>query len=140
MDTPHRTTALLRAWWLCCALTCFVASAAAQGIETRNSAVVLVGNTTNCTQPATIDFDEVKQKTPEWKTIRSEGIPPGSSRYQLEYSKMMRRIRDACSKVATSQGRDCVVREGDITNDNGLDVVDLTDDVVAELESGGSDA
>ncbi len=117
------------------AVIALTAALSAQGIEVKSSAVVLAGSTANCTQPATIDFDEVKEATPEWKTIRSEGVQAGSARYQLLTSKMNQRIRSACSQVASAESRDCVVREGDIRNDNGLDVADLTDQVVEQIEN-----
>ena len=105
----------------------------AQGIETRSGAVVLYGNTTRTTQPAQIDYKKVRAKTPEWKTIRSKGVQPGSARYSLLTSAMAKRIRDACRKVAEDSGRDCVVRKGDVKDANGLTVVDITGEVTQRL-------
>ena len=46
---------------------------------------------------------------------------------------MNRRIKRAPSSAADSEGRDCVVRRGDVKNSNGLVVTDLTSEVIAEL-------
>jgi hypothetical protein len=108
----------------------------AQGITTKGKAVVLYGSPSNTTKPATINYETVRKKTPEYQTIRSEGVRKGSARYELLTSRMGARIREAAGRAAQSKGVDCVVRSGDIANDNGITVVDLTGEVVAELESG----
>jgi hypothetical protein len=110
--------------------------AAAQGVELKSSATTYFGSAASCTQPATIDFDRVRDATPEWQTIRSEGIRKGSARYSLLISEMNARIHRACRKAAEEAGRDCVVGHRDIKDDRGLQVEDLTDAVVAKLESG----
>lgn len=110
------------------------ASLAAQGVQTRGGATAIYGNAAICSQPATIDFDSVKKKTPEWKTIVSDNIPESSGRYQLLMTQMNNRIRRACETVAQSEGRDCVLRQGDIAEDNGLEVVDLTAKIKAEVQ------
>src|SRR5690606_25794620 len=51
-------------------------------------------------------------------------------------SEMNARIQRACRKAAEDAGRDCVVGHRDIKNDNGLEVVDLTDEVIAKLDAG----
>ena len=107
----------------------------AQGIQTKRTAVVLYGSTANCSQPAKIDHKSVQKATPEWKTIRSEGVRKGSARYDLLISGMNRRIKSAVANAAEADNRDCVVRKGDITNANGLTVADLTQAVIAELDS-----
>ena len=113
----------------------FATSASAQGIEVKRSASVLYGSASACTQPAVIDYDDVKKKTPEWKTIRSEGVRPGSARYSLLMSELDQRVQRLCQRVAQDEGRDCVVRKGEIKNDHGLEVADLTDKVVEAVEN-----
>ncbi|MHC4851702.1 MAG: hypothetical protein ACYTF5_06750 [Planctomycetota bacterium] len=108
---------------------------AAQGIKTKRSAVVFYGSPTTCSQPATIDYKKVRKATPEWKTIRSEGVRKGSARYDLLISAMNSRIKRACKSAAEAAGRDCVVREGDIKDARGLSVQDLTKGVIGALES-----
>ncbi|MHC4515437.1 MAG: hypothetical protein ACYTGW_20805 [Planctomycetota bacterium] len=108
---------------------------AAQGIKTKRSAVVFYGSPTTCSQPATIDYKKVRKATPEWKTIRSEGVRKGSGRYDLLISAMNGRIKRACKSAAEAGGRDCVVREGDIKDARGLSVQDLTKGVIGALES-----
>lgn len=108
----------------------------AQGIELKSSAKIYFGTASTCTQPATIDVEKVRDATPEWKTIRSEGVRKGTARYSLLMSEMASRIERACRKVAEDDGRDCVVGEGGIKQDNGLEVKDITSAVVEMLESG----
>ena len=126
---------------LCAALICsFAASALAQGIELKATGKTYYGTASTCSQPATINYDRVRDATPEWQTIRSEGVRRGTARYPLLVSEMNARIERASRKAAEDAGRDCVVGHDDIKNDNGLQVSDLTDDVVAKLESGDAAA
>lgn len=124
----------------CLASTVLALTALAQGVEVKDAAAVLYGSASTTTQPAVIDFDEVKKKTPEWKTIRSEGVRPDSARYQLLMSDLDKRLRRLCRQVAQDQGRDCVIRKGDIKQDNGLTVEDLTDALVQAVESDTAEA
>ena len=117
------------------AVLVFAAAGAAQGVVMKSSGVVLCGSASNCTQPATVDMKKVAKATPEYKTIKSEGVPKGSARYDLLVAQMIKRIKQACSDVAKAEGKDCVVRSGDIDRDNGLAVTDLTDKVVEKVES-----
>lgn len=110
-------------------------SAPAQGIEAKRGAVVLFGSTSNTTRPATIDMDRVEKETPEWETIRSEGVRKGSARYEILVAQMHKRIKAACKAAAEGDGVDCVVRHGDVKDAHGLDVVDLTDSVIDSLET-----
>ena len=119
---------------LCLALA-FAATAGAQGIVTKRSAAVLFGSAAQCSQPASIDLERVRKRTPEWKTIRAEGVRKDSARYNLLMSEMSQRIQRACKKVGEENARDCIVDRDDIVDDRGLEVVDLTDEVVDALES-----
>ena len=121
-------------------LAFFAPGAFAQGIEVKKDAVVLFGATATCTKPASIDFKKVRKNTPEWKTIRSEGVKKGSARYSLLVSDMKKRIKKHCKKVAQDNGNDCVVRKGDISDAKGLDVDDLTKSVIKLLESEDDDS
>jgi hypothetical protein len=117
-------------------LTAVVAAApTAAQIDTRADAVVLHGSPANCSQPATIDYAKVARKTAEHKTIESDNVRKDSARYNLLMSRLKNRIKNACQKVAKDSGYDCVVREGDIKDEKGRSVRDVTDDVIAELES-----
>jgi len=102
-------------------------------IKTKRGCVVLFGSTANCSQPSTLNYRKVQGATPEWKTIKSDGVKKGSARYALLISEMNSRIKTACATVAQTESRDCVVRQGDISNAGGLTVTDLTSDVIAEL-------
>jgi len=117
------------------AMLMLVVAAVAQGISTKRSAVVLYGSPGTCSQPATIDYSKVKKATPEWRTIRSKGVRKGSARYDLLISAMSTRIQRACRSAAEANGRDCVVREGDIKDARGLRVKDLTSAVISVLGS-----
>ena len=114
-----------------------VSAVSAQGVELKASGSVYFGSASTCSQPATIRFTTVRDATPEWKTIRSEGVRRGTARYTLLVSEMSARIQRACRKIAEDDGRDCVVGHRDIKNNNGLEVKDITADVVGELESRG---
>jgi hypothetical protein len=111
------------------------AAAAAQGIETNQGAMVLYGSASTCTKPASVDYKKVRDKTPEWKTIKAEAVPKDSARYSLLVSEMNTRIKRHCKKIAQDKGNDCVVRDGDVADDKGLKVDDLTDQVLKALES-----
>ena len=126
---------------IACGLAALLASAAlAQGVELKDSGTVYHGSSANCSQPATINHDKVRDETPEWKTIRSEGVRRGTARYTLLISEMNARIQRACRKAAEEGGRDCVVGHRDIKNDHGLGVVDLTDEVIAKLDASAATA
>lgn len=107
----------------------------AQGIAVKRSAVVLYGSTSNTTKPATIDYKKVRKETPEYRTIRSEGVRKGSARYDLLMAAMRQRIKRAAKAAAQAGGYDCVVRKGDVKDARGLEIADLTDEVIGELES-----
>lgn len=123
--------AIVAPLWVCGVL-------AAQGVELKSSATTYYGTAGSCTQPATIDYDSVRDATPEWQTIRSEGVRKGSARYELLISEMNARIVRAVRLAAEESGRDCVVGKRDIKDDRGLEVRDLSDDVVGKLESGAA--
>jgi hypothetical protein len=107
----------------------------AQGVELKRGAMVLVGSAANCTQPAEIDYKKVRDKTPEWKTIRAEGVPADSARYDLLVSEMNKRIKAASRKVAEDAGNDCVLCKGDVVDARGQQVADVTDKVIEQLET-----
>ena len=111
-----------------------------QGIVTNNDAVLLFGAKESCTKPATVDWKKVRGKTPEWKTIKSEGVKKGSARYSLLIADLKKRVKKHVKKVAQDKGNDCVVRKGDISDAKGLSVEDLTSAVVKALESEGDDS
>ena len=129
--TASKTAAQLIA---CLVLTsvCF-----AQCIQTKRGAVVLFGSAANCCQPSTIHYKRVQKATPEWRTIKTEGVKKGSARYDLLISGMNSRIKTAVASVAQAESRDCVVRTGDIKDAGGLTVADLTDAVIDELDRRG---
>ena len=68
--------------------------APAQGIEARSNAVVLHGSTSNTTRPATIKLRKVEKKTPEYDTIKTDGVRKGSARYELLIAKMHKRDQE----------------------------------------------
>lgn len=108
--------------------------AAAQGVVLRSKAIVLYGESSNCTVPASVDMSKLMEKTPEYDEIVSQGIDPDSARYKLLAKAMLKRIKEACKAVAEDEGCDMVVRSGDVSNAKGLTLTDLTDKVVEYLE------
>lgn len=127
---PLRALSAIVLWFM------LAAGVTAQGVELKSGAQVWSGSASTCSQPSTVRFDALRDATPEWKTIRAEGVRKDSARYSLLWSQMNDRIRAACQKAAEDAARDCVVTVGDIKNANGLSVADLTADVVRKLESG----
>lgn len=125
----------IRVAFLLPALLAFAAvPVAAQGVVLKNKAVVLFGEASNCSKPATVDIEKVAEKTPEYREIQSQGLSEDSARYKLLISAMLKRIKEACKAVAEDQGNDLVVRQGDISNAKGLSESDLTDKVVDYVE------
>lgn len=110
------------------------AAPCAQGVVLKTKAVVMFGEASNCSKPATIDVTLVAEKTPEWKEIKAQGLTEDTARYKLLMSAMLKRIKEACKAVAESQGYDLVVRDGDVQNARGLTQVDITSEVIAEVE------
>ncbi|MCB9871955.1 MAG: hypothetical protein H6836_08200 [Planctomycetes bacterium] len=115
------------------AVLMFLSSLVSQGITTTKAAVVLYGNASACSQPASVRYGKLQQATTEWKTIKADGVRKGTARYDLLISQMNARIKKAVEKVANAEGCDCVVRLADVKNANGLKVKDLTKEVIAEL-------
>ena len=107
----------------------------AQGVVVKKGARVMHGSASNTSHPATIDLKKVEKETPEYKTIKSDGVRKGSARYEILVAKMNKRIKKACKAAAEAEGSDCVVRKGDIKDRRGLSVTDITEDVIDELES-----
>lgn len=116
-------------------LLAFSTTLAAQGVTLKADARVLYGNAERCTQPALVDYQKIKKLTPEWKLIKADGIDKGSARYELLIEDMNKRIQRICAEVAKTLGKDCILRRGDVESEKGLVVSDITDDVVAKLES-----
>jgi hypothetical protein len=116
-------------------LTTFLAATASAQVSLKKKAVVYVGSAANTTAPATLVAKKVRSATPEWKKIKSDGIDPDSARGKQLITKMNKRIRKAVKAVADSESRDMVTRKMDLRDDQGREVVDLTDLVIAEIEA-----
>ena len=129
----------MTSWWMLdralLGLLLIATPVVAQGVEVKRAAVVLYGSATNTSQPATIDMRKVEKETPEYETIKSEGVEKGSARYEILMAKMRKRIRDAAKAAAEDASCDCVIRAGDIVDDHGLSPADLTKEVIEQLES-----
>ncbi len=126
------TTPAIRAAML--GIAAFLCSVAANAqVDLKSDAVVYFGSASNTSAPATIDEQKVREATPEWQTIQSEGVRRGSARYILLAAEMDKRIRDAAQKAAAAASKDLVVRSGDITNARGKATNDLTTSVIANL-------
>jgi len=107
------------------------------GVRLSRGAQTIVGSAAFCTQPATISKAQVQAATPEGQEIRRENVQPGSARYKLLESRMHQRILRVCQRVAREAGCDLVVRSGDIADARGLQVQDLTADVVQAMRDEG---
>ena len=116
----------------CVAVAVSVSLGLAQ-VDLKSDAVVYFGSASNTSAPAVVDEQRVREATAEWQTIQAEGVRRGSARYMLLVGEMDRRIRAAARTAASNASKDLVVRSGDIQNDNGKTVVDITSDVIANL-------
>ena len=114
------------------ALALALAPATAQ-VVVKKGAVILHGSAANTSAPATVEMQKVKEATPEWKKIQSEGIDTTSAHGKQLLAEMHNRIREAVKAVAEAESRDMVARKDDITDNKGRDVVDLTAKVVTKL-------
>lgn len=97
-----------------------------KGVVLIRDAQILFGAAAYCSQPSTIDLAKVEAATPEGREIVAANVSSGSARYRILRSAMHNRVITACSQVARSDGFDLVVRVGDIADDRGLHVGDLT--------------
>lgn len=127
-------TTLLRVLATLLILLALAPAAPAQGVALKSKAAVLSGEASNASRPATIDIQRVAEATPEYKEIKAHSLDESSARYGLLIKAMMKRIKDACRSAAADGGNDLVVRAGDIQNDKGLTVTDLTDKVIEYVE------
>ena len=124
----------LLAWALRLSVLCSVlASGLMAQVTLKRGAVAYHGSACNTTAPATIDETKVRDATREWQKIQAEGIDPGSAQGKQLVAQMNSRIRDVVRSVAQTEGRDLVVRSGDITDKQGRTVVDVTDKVISQL-------
>lgn len=103
-------------------------------VTLKRGAVVYFGSAANTTAPATIDLEKVKAATEQWQKIEADGIDPDSARGKQLIQEMNKVIREAVKTVARDECRDLVVREKDITDDQGREVADLTKKVVEKIE------
>ncbi|MBL8730559.1 MAG: hypothetical protein JNM25_19230 [Planctomycetes bacterium] len=111
---------------------CLAASLVCQ-VTLKRGAVVFHGSASNTSAPATIQEAKVREATREWQKIQADGIDPDSAQGKQLIAQMNGKIRDAVKAAATAEGRDMVARKGDIADQQGHDVVDLTDKVIAQL-------
>ena len=107
----------------------------AQGVKLTSGPIVFCGSASNCTKPATVRYEEVRDATPEWQTIESDGVRKGSARYTLLTARMGQRMKAAADTVARNEGHDLVVNEEGIEDARDLEVADITDQVVQALDS-----
>lgn len=114
-------------------MLCLAAPALAQ-VSLKRGAVVYQGSATNTSAPATIDETKVRDATKEWKKIQADGIDVDSAQGKQLVTQMNNRIKEAVKSVAQDESRDLVVRDGDISDKKGRDVVDLTEKVKSKLE------
>jgi hypothetical protein len=102
-------------------------------VTLRRGAVVYHGSSANTTAPATVNEKKVRNATPEWQKIESDGIDPESARGKQLITKMNKRIRRVVKRIADSESCDLVTRKKDLKDDRGRSVTDLTSLVVAKL-------
>lgn len=111
----------------------FLAGSLAAQVTLKRGAVVYFGSAANTTAPAVVDETKVKEATKEWQKIQSDGIDVDSAQGKQLLQQMNAKVREAVKAIATDESRDLVVREKDISDKQGKDIVDLTDKVVAKL-------
>ena len=130
-DTSHIAAGCCKrlSVWVFAAAMCLLASWPAQltaQVRLTDRATVYFGSPINSSAPATISFRTIRNATPEWQQIESQGIRRGSARYRLLVQQMHRRICKAADRVAGERGLDLVVRKKDITDAGGHQPIDIT--------------
>ena len=110
------------------------------GIKVRDARRnVLFGNPKRTKNPSVVDYKKALGATPEARKIRADGIDKNSAQYAILKQKAVKRLKKVIQSVAIAEGRDCVVKKGSIRSKGSADVVDITSQVVSELESANLD-
>ena len=139
MLSVHRTPA--RFGRVCRLLFVLAASApmaqARSGIRVSDPDKVILGQAGQCVKPAQVDYKKLQEATPEFRTIRDEGVEKGTARYELLVRKMTQRLREIIKDLAADKGYDCVVMKGSVKDPQGLTVVDITNEALEKLETDG---
>ena len=128
-DSVMRTTLIVSLF-----LSAILSATASAQVTLRRGAVVYTGSAANTTAPATVNAKKVRDATPEWQKIESEGIDPQSARGKQLITRMNSRISKAVKRVADSESKDMVTRKKDLKDDRGRTVTDLTSKVVAKIQ------
>ncbi|MEO6594302.1 MAG: hypothetical protein ABIP94_06080 [Planctomycetota bacterium] len=102
-------------------------------VTLKRGAVVYFGSASNTSAPATVSETKLRDATKEWQKIQAEAIDHNSAQGKQLIAQMSSSMKEAVKAIAAAEGRDLVVRKDDITDQQGRDVVDLTDKVVAKL-------
>ena len=110
-----------------------VAGSATAQVSLNSGAVVYFGSASNTTAPATIDAVTVRDATPEWREIQTQGIRRGSARYKLLMTALDERIRTAVRRTSRIGKCDFVTRSGDIRDPQGKVVKNVTSLVIRHL-------
>ncbi len=51
-----------------------------QGVEVKPGGLVMYGSAAVSSRPATVDFEQLRRATPEWRKIRAHGVKKGTGR------------------------------------------------------------
>lgn len=103
------------------------------GIKVSSADKVLFGSADRCLRPVQVDFKKLQQATPEYKKIQDEGIEAGSAQYGILIQKMSARLQRVAKAFAEAKGYDCVVVKGAVRSSNGVEVPEVTDDLLDEM-------
>lgn len=116
--------------------------AASVGIPDRAQAQIkiekgfeLFGSPSNCSRPATVDYEKLLKETDEYKKIQSKGIRKGSARYRQLMTNADIKIKKVVKAVAQEKGHDLVFRKGKLNaNPNNLTITNIHDNVMRALK------
>jgi Skp family chaperone for outer membrane proteins len=109
------------------------AAAAQGGIKVTASDKVLFGTADRCLRPVQVDYKKLQHATPELKRIKDEGIEAGSAQHGILIQKMSQRLQRVVKAFAELKGYDCVVIKGAVRSSNGIEVPEVTDDLLDEM-------
>ncbi len=99
-----------------------------------NEQMVLLGNASKFTKPATINSADVFKNIPAYQQIQKQGLTKKDAKYWILLEEANQVFNKTLAEIAKAKGYDLVAEAGGITAD-GVEVPDLTAAVNEKLKS-----
>ena len=110
------------------------ATAVSQGWKAKGADIITgISDLTKVSNPATVDYDQLLEATPQMKQLKKEKIDPDSPQGKLLRQAANSLITKKCTLVRTQRGY-CGIWKA-IRHEDGRAVPDVTYEVLAELGS-----